>query len=66
MGLAKTHLRAARWLISTPSFWLRRLPPWVFMEHPDRDTLAHLIDALGQLTLAGAAIALILPKKGNA
>lgn len=45
---------------------LTALPPSVFMEHPDRDTLATLIDAIGQLTLAGAAIALILPKKDPA
>ncbi len=45
---------------------LTALPPWVFMEQPDRDTLALLIDPIIQLTLAGAAIAVILPRKGSA
>ncbi|NNC90517.1 MAG: hypothetical protein HKN82_18840 [Akkermansiaceae bacterium] len=40
------------------------LPAWNWMELPGRDTVALLLDGIISLTLAGAAIAVILPKRG--
>ena len=42
---------------------LSALPQWNWLETPGRETLAFFFDGIISITLAGAAIALILPKR---